>query len=137
MNELEPGYPCKLCGVRSDIACRHRQAETLRAPFPDRIDGRSLNTDGRGYAFRIAAARKAKLSAIERAWLLATPVLQEPMLAGHIALIAGIGSGQRFGAWASQRPDLFERVANTNNSYGYRLTEAGTRLRREIERNAN
>jgi hypothetical protein len=24
---FDPGYPCNLCGVRSDVACKHRPAE--------------------------------------------------------------------------------------------------------------
>jgi hypothetical protein len=41
---LDPGFPCSYCGVRSDVACRHRPAEPrIVVDLPDGLnpaDGR-------------------------------------------------------------------------------------------------
>jgi hypothetical protein len=55
MSELEPGKPCLMCGVRSDIACRHRPAEAGRPPPPEqKEDGRKRRDwTGNGRNFHV------------------------------------------------------------------------------------
>lgn len=65
------GSPCELCGVRPDVACRHRPADPAYTPprQPPEHDSRKLARDqgrnfgnrtiGGGGAYRIKAARLA------------------------------------------------------------------------------
>lgn len=50
----EPGAPCYKCGVRPDVACRHRPAdpEWQALVFEDKRDGRSRPDGGQGLNFK-------------------------------------------------------------------------------------
>lgn len=54
MDYFELGEPCTYCGVRSDVACRHRMASRPRPPLPDeKVDRRKVRGafDGNGRNF--------------------------------------------------------------------------------------
>lgn len=67
----EPGSPCACCGVRADVACRHRPA--LKRKWPEHIDrGRSPNA-GRCPCPECVALDKMPLQGIDdsfQLWLL-------------------------------------------------------------------
>lgn len=50
----DPGYPCPLCQVRPDVACRHRPADpdwSMGPSLPD-TSTRSVPRPGQGFNFR-------------------------------------------------------------------------------------
>lgn len=53
-NKGEPGFPCRLCGVRPDVACRHRPADPSwsMGTAPPVTDNRSKPRPGNGHNFK-------------------------------------------------------------------------------------
>lgn len=45
----EAGYPCSLCCVRPDVACRHRDADPHWKPAHDAVEMRDSFDDGRTF----------------------------------------------------------------------------------------
>lgn len=130
---METGFPCGYCGVRSDVSCKHRPGEPKRAVFADRIDRRTLRDfSGMGHNFHRPASPKKPspvTDAMEQAWLRATPAEGEPLPSGKIVRLAGCGSAAMFGHFAKRRMELFERHRDGHNSFAYRLTPEGIEAR--------
>lgn len=134
--DYEPGKPCGYCGVRPDVACRHRRTVEPPVERPEpKPDGRRLRDwTGQGLNFRVKKPKPStlELGEMERAWLKATPT-EEAVSSGKIVRRAGVGTASMFGAFASKHQELFVRLRDGHNSYSYRLSEEGAERRRQLD----
>jgi hypothetical protein len=57
MSLLEPGKPCLMCGVRADIACRHRPAEAPIVRVDKAGEKRGAHDGLQGLRWKLAKRR--------------------------------------------------------------------------------